>query len=123
MSNESLWRNASFEDLERLELGNAALHNLKRCESIERWLEAGTMFVVIREEARRASNADKGTRYNGAWKALATERAPHAFDIDKTTRSQAMWLATNWEEVNEWRATLPVNDRMKLVHPGKIYTD
>lgn len=120
MEHMGLWDGASQAVIERVESGNAALIWLAKYESIERWLQVGQMLDAIRQQAIRVSNKDSGKGYNAAWKALADERAPKAHEMNKATRSHAMWLATNWDEVNDWRTTLPANDQMKLVHPTTI---
>jgi hypothetical protein len=76
----------------------------------------------MQAEAMRhaGTNVNKGPRYNEAWKTLA-RHAPGLAALDKSDRSHAVWLATEWEAVNAWLHTLAVNKRLALNHPRAIY--
>jgi hypothetical protein len=66
------------------------------------------------------TNTNKGPRYNEAWKTLA-RHAPSLATLDKSDRSHAVWLATEWEVVSRWLHTLAVNVRLQLNHPRTIH--
>jgi hypothetical protein len=120
MSN--LWNELAPEIRERIELADAIMAALKRGETIERWLNVGRGLLDMQTEAMRigGSNINKGKSYIAAWQALAAH-APHLKDIEQSTRSHAVWLAENWEQVNGWLLTLAVNKRLTLNHPRAIH--
>jgi hypothetical protein len=116
------WNELAPEVRERIELGEASVKRLKRGEHIEWWLNAGRALADLQAEAMRhaGTNVNKGPRYNEAWTTLA-RHAPELTGLDKSDRSHAVWLATEWEVVNAWLHTLAVNERLALNHPRAIH--
>jgi len=116
------WNELASEVRERIELGEASVKRLARGEHVEWWLNAGRALADMQVEAMRhaGTNANKGPRYNEAWKTLA-RHAPGLAALDKSDRSHAVWLATEWEVVNPWLHTLAVNARLMLNHPRAIH--
>jgi hypothetical protein len=115
------WNDLPPEARDEIERGDAALAALKRGETIERWLDIGRALARMQAEAMRQAytNIPKGKRYAGAWGAIATH-APHLRDVEQSTRSHAVWLATEWQTVNAWLQTLAHNVRLQLNHPRAI---
>ena len=115
------WNEIPPERREVYELGDAALGWLKQGHSIERWHEAGDALNAMQADAMAAAhtNAPVGKGYNLAYAALA-DHTVHLRNLDKGTRSNAMWLATNWADVTTWLKTLGVTTRMQLNHPTAI---
>jgi hypothetical protein len=116
------WSELTTEVRERIELGEASVKRLARGEHIEWWLNAGRALAAMQAEALRhaASNTPKGPHYNAAWKVLA-RHAPGLAALDKSARSHAVWLATEWEAVNGWLQKLPPNKRLTLNHPRAVH--
>lgn len=125
-----IWEELTAQQRERIAVGDEAMKNLSRTTSIERWREVGDAYNELQAVAMRVTNTDKpvGARYNAEYGALLAH-APHLSVrdgnknkdcIDKATKAHVMWLAREWETINAWRLTLPINLRMRLVHPTSI---
>jgi hypothetical protein len=116
------WNEMPHEAREAIELGDASMAALKRGETIERWLNVGRGLLQLQTQAMRlaGSNSNKGRPYRDAWTGLA-DHAAHLRDIEQSTRSHAVWLATEWEAVNRWLHTLAVNKRLMLNHPRAVH--
>jgi hypothetical protein len=117
----SHWDSLTAEQRDTLEVGNASMDLLKRNPFIERWRDVGIALNILQETAMAAARTNEpiGLRYNEEWLGLANH-VPHLRDIDKSTRSHAMWLATNWDDVSKWLRTVPVNIRLKINHPTTV---
>jgi hypothetical protein len=124
------WETLTPEQRERIEIGDLAMENLRGTESVERWREVGDAFLELQAAALRAAGTNQpvGVRYNGEYAKLL-DHAPHlrvkdrgknVGGIDKSTKAHAMWLASNWHEIERWRTTLATNVRMSMVHPTTI---
>jgi hypothetical protein len=94
---------------------------LKRGESVDQWRDVGRALLTLQAEAMSVADTNQpiGRNYNAAWQSLAMH-VPHLRDLDKATRSHAMWLAAQWEQVEVWRATLAQNERLETNHPSVI---
>jgi hypothetical protein len=117
------WSELTPEAREILELGNASYVALKRGETIERWLNVGRAAANLQTEimSRAGTNVPKGKRYNEVLKRMGVhERLPDLCHIDPTTRSHAVWLANEWDQVNAWLHTLSVNVRLQKNHPTTL---
>jgi hypothetical protein len=116
------WNELAPEVREQIELGEASVKRLTRGEHIEWWLNAGRALAAMQAEAMRHAgiNVNKGPRYVAAWKVLA-RHAPALAALEKSDRSHAVWLATEWEAVNAWLQTLGMTKRLTLNHPRAIH--
>jgi hypothetical protein len=117
------WDELTEEARREITDGEATYAALKRGETVERWLAVGKALARIQDEIVRVSgsNAPKGRRYNDAEKRLGLrQHAPHLVDINPTTRSHAVWLATEWEAANAWLQTLDIATRLQKNHPTTI---
>jgi hypothetical protein len=118
-----IWEALSDEERRMIEEGEAAMTVLCRHEAIEQWYRAGLGWITMQQAAMHCANTNKptGRGYNAAWDALSN-RNPQLRDRgrDKAARSHAVWMATNWEAVNRWLQTLPMNVRVSLNHPRSV---
>jgi hypothetical protein len=100
--------------------GAQAWKRLKGESSWHDWLKVGTALQIGREWAMQQSDASapQGKGYNlafGEW--LVT----HKFnDMDKSERARLFEVMDNLGSIEEWRATLPLNQRLKFNHPNTV---
>ena len=104
-----------------LEAGDAAMVTLSRVETVDHWRQVGDALNALQAEAMSAvaTNEAVGKAYNAAWASLAAH-VPHLRDLDKTTRSHAMWLSAHWPTVEVWLIPLAQNERLETNHPSVI---
>jgi hypothetical protein len=116
-----VWDGVSEEARKEIEMGEECIKQLRKHESYERWLWIGAALDRIQREAMRlaGTNDPIGRGYNDCYRALG-KHAPKLVEIDKGTRSYAMWMAQNRTALGTWVTTLPANQRFKLYHPGTI---
>ena len=105
---------------ERIETGERALERIDR--TIHDWQATGEALVEMQSEAMRQSGANSpvGKGYNAAWAVLAAH-LPKLADLDKATRSHAVWLAEHWYKVEPWYAELPPHVRRLINHPATVH--
>jgi hypothetical protein len=115
------WDTLPAEQRARIERGNAAVVWLRKHEGIERWRETGEAANDLQAAAMAAAHTNRpvGKGYNAYWAELAAH-VPDLRDLNSATRTHAMWLATEWETVNVWLATLTHEERWRLNHPTAI---
>jgi hypothetical protein len=116
------WDELLDNEREAATLGEAAVRQLKKHESIDRWHDAGKALVTLQTAAMRLAhtNQPQGPRYRAKWQELS-DHVPHLRDLDKGSRSDACWLANEWEAVNAWLQTLVYPERWRLNHPTSIH--
>jgi hypothetical protein len=73
---------------------------LKRGDSVDQWHDVGLALLTLQVEAMSVADTNQpiGKAYNAAWQSLAAH-VPHLRDLDKTTRSHAMWMSSDWPKV------------------------
>jgi hypothetical protein len=115
------WDTLAAERLERITRANAAVVWLRKHDGIARWRETGDGANELQTAAMEAAHTNRpvGKGYNAAWKELAAH-VPDLRDLHSTTRTHAMWLATEWEAINAWLDTLTHEQRWRLNHPTAI---
>ena len=85
------------------------------------WLRVADGLDYLRTEALREAGTNRpfGRGYTAAWRRLAETR-PYASEVDKKTRSDALWCIDHLPEISEWRESLDVNLRAKFNHPTTV---
>jgi hypothetical protein len=100
--------------------GAQAWKRLKGDSSWNDWLKVGLALQIGREWAMHQAgvSAPQGKGYNlafGEW--LVT----HKFnDMDKSERARLFEVMDNLGPIEAWRATLPLNQRLKFNHPNTV---
>jgi hypothetical protein len=100
--------------------GQEAWARLKKGSTFEDWKQVGFAHVVGRTLAMRQAHVNKpeGKRYNaafGQWQKL------FGFDdLDKGDRSRLFEMMEHLAEIEAWRATLTVSQRLDLNHPTSV---
>lgn len=118
----SLWEQIQPEVRDRIELGERAVLYLRKHESIERWRETGQAIIDLQAACMNISRSNKpmGKAYNPIWTELS-KHVPHLVALASSTRSDAGWLATNWEAVSAWMEhSLSHEERWRLNHPTAV---
>jgi hypothetical protein len=112
-------RGLSAEEL-AIERGRESWRKLAKDENWQDWLNVGDALAVCRGQAMRAANTNQpiGRAYNEAMGLLLKK---HGFDrIDKGDRSRLMECMDRRAEINVWRDTLSVTERIRLNHPSAV---
>jgi hypothetical protein len=100
--------------------GRDAWEAINKAQSFEGWKAVGAALAVGKAHALKVTGANRawGRNYSrefGAWvKAHGFEKMP------ASTRSVAVELHENAEEITAWRDTLPERQRKRLVHPLSV---
>jgi hypothetical protein len=84
------------------------------------WLEIGAALCVGRTEAMYVAQTNKpvGRNYNTAFAAWLKE---HGFDaIDQGDRARLFKVMEHRDQIEKWRTTLPLNQRLALNHPSSV---
>lgn len=115
-----------------LEAGETALQELQQYDDVGRWVKVGAEIAALQTAAmtQAHSNVANGKRYQASWGGLV-KHLPHLARLDKSTRSHALWLYSNWASVGPWLTALTesplpekqvagVNKRLALTHPRAI---
>jgi hypothetical protein len=100
--------------------GTEAWKRLKREKSWSDWLKVGEAMQVGREWAmnQAGTNRPEGKGYNtafGEW--LAKYKLD---DMDKGDRSRLFEVMDNLSQIEEWRQTLSITERLKRNHPNAV---
>jgi hypothetical protein len=105
---------------EAIEIGEQALTDLRE-NSAARWISAGAAWKALQNVAlhRSGSNSPSGQRYNRVY-AILVYAWPQLAKVDKATRSHAIWLFDNRDNVLAWLATLTQNQRDQWTHPRTL---
>jgi hypothetical protein len=103
-----------------IEIGEQALADLRK-NTVERWISAGAAWKTLQLIAlhRSGSNTPSGKRYNRVY-AVLIHAWPQLAKVDKATRSCAIWLFNNSDNVVAWLATLSQKERDQWVYPGTL---
>jgi hypothetical protein len=108
---------SAFEELKAQEAADAA-DRLKRGQSWDDWLAIGTFLNIGRNKAmtRGGTNEPIGARYI---KAFSEWMGVYAWigDIDKATRTHAMWCVDHLEELARLRENMGLTQRLTCNHP------
>ena len=100
--------------------GTEAWRRLKKDKNYGDWIKVGEAHQVGREWAmhQAGSNKPEGKAYNTAFGEWLTR---YKFDdMDKGNRSRLFELMENLPQIEEWRRTLPLSERLKLNHPNAV---
>jgi hypothetical protein len=108
---------SAFEELKAQEAADAA-DRLKRGQSWDDWNKIGVFLNIGRNKAmlRAGTNEPIGARYIKAfseWMAVY----PWIGDIDKATRTHAMWCVDHGDELAKLRENMGLTQRLAANHP------
>jgi hypothetical protein len=100
--------------------GAEAWRRLKRDKNWGDWVKVGDALLVGREWAmdQAGTNQPQGKGYNmafGEWM-----QRYKLDDMDKGDRSRLFMVMDNLGQIEEWRRTLTLTERLKLNHPNAI---
>ena len=101
-------------------LGREAWERLKKDHTWEDWMLAGEALIVGRSECLNAANTNSvdDKRYRDEF---SRWRKANGFDdIDKAARSWLFKCMENRAEIEAWRASLPLCERLKVNHPQSV---
>jgi hypothetical protein len=108
---------SAFEELKAQEAADAA-DRLKRGQSWDDWNKIGVFLNIGRNKAmlRAGTNEPIGARYI---KAFSEWMAVYAWigEIDKATRTHAMWCVDHSEELARLRENMGLTQRLAANHP------
>jgi hypothetical protein len=108
---------SEFEAVKGQEAAEAA-DRLKRGQSWEDWLKIGVFLNIGRNKAmvRAGTNEPIGARYI---KSFSEWMAGYAWigEIDKATRTHAMWCVDHGEELAKLRENMGLTQRLAANHP------
>jgi hypothetical protein len=108
---------SAFEELKAQEAADAA-DRLKRGQSWDDWNKIGVFLNIGRNKAmlRAGTNEPIGARYI---KAFSEWMALYAWigDIDKATRTHAMWCVDHSDELAKLRENMGLTQRLSCNHP------
>ena len=101
-------------------LGSEAWKRLKKCKDYNDWVKVGEAILVGREWAMNQSQTNKpeGKAYNmafGEW--LQRYKLD---DMDKGDRSRLFHMMDALPQIENWRRTITLAERLKLNHPNAI---
>jgi hypothetical protein len=115
------WNRLSAEAQNEIMAGALAIRRIRQHEDYSHWVAVGKALLRLQEEAMRlsASNSPQGRGYT-AIRAELGSWVPDLDEIDKASKSHAVWLAKNLAAVEKWRETLWFNLRDTLNHPSSI---
>jgi hypothetical protein len=105
----------------KVEDGIAAWDRLKTTpwQNYNDWCSVGEALFIGKIEcmAAAATNRPQGTRYRlifGEWLKL------HRFNMNSADRTRALAIIENRLEIEKWRASLALDDRLNLNHPKSL---
>jgi hypothetical protein len=115
------WNRLTPEAQNEIMAGALAIRRIRQHEDYSHWVAVGKALLRLQEEAMRlsASNSPQGRGYT-AIRAELGSWVPDLDEIDKASKSHAVWLAKNLAAVEKWRETLWFNLRDTLNHPSSI---
>lgn len=107
-------------DQTAIRCGQEAWHRLKRGSTFEDWKQVGAAHLIGRAAAMREAHVNKpeGRNYNtafGKW-----QKQFGFDDLDKAARSRLFEMMARIMEIEAWRATLTVSQKLDLNHPNAI---
>jgi hypothetical protein len=107
-------------DQTTLRRGQEAWHRLKKGSTFEDWTQVGAAHVLGRTAAMREAHVNKpeGRNYNAAFGRWQKQCGFE--DLDKAARSRLFEMMDHVAEIEAWRATLTVTQRLDLNHPTSV---
>lgn len=109
------------DNLDRVSrLGSEAWKRLKKTKDYNDWLKVGEALQCGREWAMRQAQANKpeGKAYNMAFSEWLQRYKLD--DLDKGDRSRLFQVMDALPQIEEWRRTLTLTERLKLNHPNAV---
>jgi hypothetical protein len=108
-------------EAERERLAAEAFERIRSGNHWRDWTFIAAGFDVGRQRAMRAAftNTPMGRGYNTAFSDWMQSR-PWARAIDKATRNHLFWVHDHLPEIEQWRETLPANQRDAWNHPTTV---
>lgn len=109
------------DNLDRVSrLGSEAWKRLKKTKDYNDWLKVGEALQCGREWAMRQAQANKpeGKAYNMAFSEWLQRYKLD--DMDKGDRSRLFQVMDALPQIEEWRRTLTLTERLKLNHPNAV---
>src|SRR6516165_2649552 len=100
--------------------GTLAWQRLKKDKNWNDWIKVGEAHMVGRDWAQRiaGTNRPQGKAYNMAFGEWLQK---YKFDdMDKGDRSWLFAVMDNLPQIEEWRKTLTLTERLKLNHPNAV---
>ena len=100
--------------------GTLAWQRLKKDKNWTDWIKVGEAHMVGRDWAQRiaGTNRPQGKAYNMAFGEWLQK---YKFDdMDKGDRSRLFAVMDNLGQIEEWRMTLTLTERLKLNHPNAV---
>lgn len=127
------WDTVSPVVQERIRIGEAAMERIDQHVTFHDWYEVGLTCLDVQNEAMRLAGTNRhiGKGYNAAC-AMLWKHAPRVGALDGATRKHAVWMARNWEAVEQgenpdgpgveiWHAELEVHQRRLINHPATVF--
>jgi hypothetical protein len=107
-------------DQATIRCGQEAWHRLKKGSTFEDWKQVGAAHVLGRTEAMREAHVNKpeGRNYNAAFGRW--QKRCGFEDLDKAARSRLFEMMDHLAQIETWRATLTVTQRLDLNHPTSV---
>jgi hypothetical protein len=101
-------------------LGAEAWKRLKKTKDYNDWLKVGEALTVGREWAMNQAQTNKpeGKAYNMAFGEWMMQYKLN--DMDKGDRSRLFLVMEALPQIEEWRRTLTLTERLKLNHPNAV---
>jgi hypothetical protein len=101
-------------------LGSEAWKRLKKCKDYNDWLKVGEALLVGREWAmdQAQTNKPEGKGYNLCFSEYLQRY--RLDDMDKGDRSRLFQMMDALPQIEEWRRTLTLTERLKLNHPNAV---
>jgi hypothetical protein len=115
------WNRLTAEAQNEIMMGALAMRRIREHEDYSHWAAVGRALLRLQEEAMHlsGSNSPQGRGYTAVRGELGS-RVPDLDELDKASKSHAVWLAKNFTAVEDWRQTLAMNERHKLNHPSVV---
>jgi len=103
--------------------GRLALSTLKKDKNWNYWLSVIDALGEARREAFEAAGTNQpvGSAYNRAFGGILDREKLNGAVLDSATRNHCLQIAEKRAEVEAWRATLSMNLRQTLNHPGAVF--
>ena len=107
-------------DQTTLRRGQEAWHRLKKGSTFEDWKQVGAAHVLGRTAAMREAHVNKPecSNYNAAFGRWQKQCGFE--DLEKAARSRLFEMMDHLAEIEAWRATLTVTQRLDLNHPTAV---
>jgi hypothetical protein len=111
---------ARFAEHRTVRAGRDAWQAINKVQSFDGWKAIGAALAIGKAHALRVSGARQAWGCNYS-RAFSDWIKAHGFDkMPAATRSVAVELAENADQITAWRDTLPERKRKHLVHPLSV---